>query len=124
MQKEKTSAITIDQYLAALSPEIQAALQRIRNLVKSMAPEAEERISYGIPILRLQRDLIGFASQKKHCSFYTMSPGLPEKLGDLLQDFKVSGTTIHFSPEKPLPEALIRKIISERLAEMPPKKGK
>ena len=66
---------TVDEYLATLLNDVGNVLQKHRHTIKSIAPEAEERIAYRIPIFRLQRDLVGFSAQtnpqKRLCSFYT-----------------------------------------------------
>ena len=67
---------TVDDYLATIVPnDVYKVLQKLRHTIKSIVPEAEERIAYRIPIFRLQRDLVGFSAQtdpqKRLCSFYT-----------------------------------------------------
>ena len=81
-------------------------------------PEVKERIAYKIPVYSLKRDLVGFASQKNHCSLYTMSPRLVEDMRSELMDVRVSGATIHFTPEEPIPEALVVKILRARIQEL------
>jgi len=115
---ENLSPVTVDEYLEALPEHEREALQRLRNIIKSVVPDAKERISYQIPIVYLNRDLVGFASQKSHCSFYTMSPPLVKKFEEELRSYKISGATIHFRPGEHLPESLIRLILEERLNEM------
>lgn len=107
----------IDRYLEALSREDRDALRNLREKLRKLLPEATERIGYGIPIMRRNRDLVGFASQKHHLSFYVMNPELVKKLNPELRPWKSSGGTIHFSPDKPLPEELLEKIIRLRLEE-------
>jgi uncharacterized protein YdhG (YjbR/CyaY superfamily) len=113
---------TVDEYLATVPQDVRKALQKLRRTIKSIVPEAEERIAYRIPIFRLQRDLVGFSAQtnpqKRLCSFYTMSPPLVKAMKKDLQDYKVSGATIHFTPEKPLPAALVKKIVRARVKEL------
>jgi uncharacterized protein YdhG (YjbR/CyaY superfamily) len=113
---------TVDEYLSILPDDVHKELQKLRHTIKSIAPEAEERIAYRIPIFRLQRDLVGFSAQrnpqKRLCSFYTMSPPLVKAMKKDLKDYKVSGTTIHFTPEKPLPAALVKKIVRARVKEL------
>jgi uncharacterized protein YdhG (YjbR/CyaY superfamily) len=106
---------TVDDYLATIVPnDVYKVLQKLRHTIKSIVPEAEERIAYRIPIFRLQRDLVGFSAQtdpqKRLCSFYTMSPSLAKAMKEDLQGYEVSGATIHFTPEKPLPKALVKKL--------------
>jgi uncharacterized protein YdhG (YjbR/CyaY superfamily) len=114
---------TVDEYLATVPSDVHKVLQKLRHTIKSIVPEAEERIAYRIPIFRLQRDLVGFSAQadpqRRLCSFYTMSPPLTKAMKKKdLQGYEVSGATIHFTPEKPLPEALVRKIVRARVKEL------
>jgi uncharacterized protein YdhG (YjbR/CyaY superfamily) len=122
MPGAKNFPTTVDEYLATLPNDVRKVLQKLRHTIKSIVPEAEERIAYRIPIFRLQRDLVGFSAQrnpqKRLCSFYTMSPPLVKAMKKDLQDYEVSGTTIHFIPEKPLPAALVKKIVSARVREL------
>jgi uncharacterized protein YdhG (YjbR/CyaY superfamily) len=107
----------IDAYLEALPDDVRSALQQLRGIIREIAPECTERVSYGIPIFRLQRDLVGLSSQKNHCSLHSMSPPLMKAMEQDLKGFKVSGATIHFTPEKPLPRDLVEKIVRERIKE-------
>ncbi len=71
---------TVDEYLATVPDDGHKVLQKLRHIIKSIVPEAEERIAYRIPIFRLEHDLVGFSVQRnpqeRLCSFYTMSPPL------------------------------------------------
>jgi|SRR5215216_158507 len=113
---------TIDEYLAAVPNDVRKVLQELRQTIKSIVPEAEERIAYRIPVFRLQRDLVGFSAQtdpqKRLCSFYTMSPPLAKAMKKDLQGYEVSRATIHFTTEKPLPAALVKKIVRARVKEL------
>ena len=113
---------TVDEYLATLPNDVRKVLQKLRQTIKSIVPEAEERIAYRIPIFRLQHDLVGFSAQtnpqKRLCSFYTMSPPLAKAMKKDLQDYELSGATIHFTPEKPLPAALVKEIVRARVKEL------
>ncbi len=108
---------TIDQFLAPLSPEKRAALQKLRRAIKSAAPRTEECISYGIPAFRLDgRLLVAFGGGAKHCAFY---PGAhPIKAHqDALKVYDTSKGTIRFQADSPLPVALVRKLVKTRIAE-------
>lgn len=107
----------IDAYLAGLPRDTRAALERVRSIIRAAVPDCTERVSYQIPIFRLQRDLVGISAQKNHCALHTMSPLLMPTLADDLQEVKVSGATLHFTPENPLPEELIEKVVAARRAE-------
>jgi uncharacterized protein YdhG (YjbR/CyaY superfamily) len=104
--------------LAALEEADRAALERVRRIVHLAAPGCTERVSYGIPIFRLSKDLMGMSAAKDHLALHTMSPPLMEALADELAGVKVSGATIHFSAEEPLPEGLLVKVLEARLEEL------
>jgi uncharacterized protein YdhG (YjbR/CyaY superfamily) len=108
---------TIDEYLAPLSNEKRAALEKLRRLIKSAAPKAEECISYGIPAFRLDgRMLVAFGAAAKHCSFY---PGAyPVKTHkEELKAYDTSKGTIRFQVDNPLPATLVRRLVKTRIAE-------
>ena len=110
---------TIDEYLAALSAEHRAALQRVRKAVHAAAPKAEECISYGMPAFRLNGKLIaGFKSAAHHCSFHPMSGATVTTLKAALVGYDTSPGTIRFSPRAALPAILIRKLVKARIAEV------
>jgi uncharacterized protein YdhG (YjbR/CyaY superfamily) len=108
---------TIDQYLAALSQDKRAALEGLRKTIRAVAPEAEECISYQVPAFRQKRMLVGFGAGAKHCSFYLMSSSTVEAHKDELEGYDTSKGTIRFRADKPLPAALVRKLVKARIAE-------
>ena len=109
---------TIDEYLASVSDDKREALEKLRNTIKSIAPEVEECISYQMPAFRLHgRILAGFAAAKNHCSLYPWSASAIVAFSDELTDFSTSKGTIRFQPDKPIPDELIRKIINYRISE-------
>lgn len=113
----KTKPESIDEYLAPLSIEKKAALEKLRRAIKSAAPKAEECISYDFPAFRLDgRLLVAFAAAAKHCAFY---PGaLPVKAHkDELKAYDTDKGTIRFPADSPLPAALVRKLVKTRIAE-------
>ena len=107
----------IDAYLAALPDDIREALARVRAIIRETAPDCTERVSYQIPIFRQQKDLVGLSARQDHCALHTMSPALVAAMADDLKGVKVSGATVHFTPESPLPRALIETIVRERMKE-------
>jgi uncharacterized protein YdhG (YjbR/CyaY superfamily) len=116
-------AKTIDEYLALLSSEKRAALEKLRRAIKAAAPKAEECISYRIPGFRLGgRLLVSFGAGANHCAFY---PGaLPvSALEDELKAYATSKGTIRFPPDRPLPATLVRKLVKCRIAEYAAKKA-
>ena len=117
--KTKNDPAAVDAYLAGLPEAEREALQNLRRLIKDTVPNVEERISYGATVMfSVGRDLVGFNAQQKHLSFFTASRKLAAELKDeITQTHKVSGATIHFSPENPLPEELVKKILRARVEE-------
>ena len=113
-----TKPHTIDEYLAGLSPENRAALQKVRRAVHAAAPAAEECISYGIPAFRLNGKLIaGFKAGATHCSFHPMSGDTVATLKADLDGYHTSRGTIRFSARAGLPATLVRKLVKTRIAE-------
>lgn len=108
---------TIDEYLAALSDAQRGALEKLRKTIRAEAPRAEECISYQIPAYRQDGMLVGFGASANHCAFYLMSSTTVEAHKDELKDYDTSKGTIRFSPDKPLPVALVRKLVKARIAE-------
>ena len=105
---------TIDEYLAGLSDDKRAALERLRKIIKSAAPGAEEGISYGIPGFRLNgKWFIWIGAAANHCAIY----GAIGTEKDELKNYDTSGKgTIRFTPDHPLPAALVKKIVKARIA--------
>lgn len=114
---EAVPARTVDEYLGRLPGDIRMTLEKVRQAIKSAAPEAEEVISYQIPTYKYLGSLVHFAAQKNHCSMTVVSPTITEAFQTELQPYKISGRTIHFSPENPLPAPLIEKIVKVRIRE-------
>src|SRR5262245_57435062 len=109
---------TIDEYLAALSADKRAALEKLRKAIRAAAPKAEECISYGLAAFRLNgRPLVAFGVTSNHCAFYPMSSSTVEAHKDELKDYDTSKGTIRFQANKPLPAALVRKLVKARIAE-------
>ncbi len=109
---------TIDGYLAALSADKRAVLQKIRRAVRAAAPTAEECISYGLPAFRLDgKPLVAFGAATNHCSFFPMSAKTVAAHADELEGYDTSKGTIRFPPGKPLPATLVRKLVLARIAE-------
>jgi uncharacterized protein YdhG (YjbR/CyaY superfamily) len=108
---------TIDDYLAELKPDQRAALEKLRQTIKQAAPQAEECISYGVPAFRQDGMLVGFGASASHCSFFLMSGSTVAKHADELAKYDTSKGTIRFRADKPLPAALVRKLVKARLME-------
>lgn len=105
----------VDAYLAPLPTAERDALERVRSVVLKAIPKATQRVSYGVVVLAASGDLVAFGAATSHMSLYTMSPPLIEALEEDLKRFKVSGSTIQFTSDQPLPANLIQKIVRARL---------
>jgi uncharacterized protein YdhG (YjbR/CyaY superfamily) len=108
-------ARTIDEYLSALSADKRDALQAVRRTVRSVAPAAEECISYGMPAFRLNGMLVGFAAHANHCALYAWNATTIAEFTDELKEFDASKGTVRFTPDKPLPEALVRHLVEAKI---------
>ena len=112
---------TIDEYLAPLSSDKKAALEKLRKDIKSAAPGAEEVISYQIPTFRFRgRMLVSFAAWANHCAFYPGSYPIEAHQNEL-KDYETSKGTIRFPIDSPLPSTLVRKLVKARIAQYPAK---
>ena len=115
---------TIDEYLAGVSADQRAALQRLRRAIQAAAPRAEEGISYGLAAFRLDgKPLVAFGATASHCAFYPMSGSTVAAHKADLAGYDTSKGTIRFTATKPLPVALVRKLVKARLAEIDGRQG-
>ncbi|GGD29551.1 iron chaperone [Sinisalibacter lacisalsi] len=111
-----------DAYLATLPPDQRAALEALRGQIAAAAPQAREVFAYGIPAFRAGpgkgRILLGYAAMKAHLGLYVFEGDLLARLEDRLAGFSTSKGTLRFTPEHPLPDALVREIVAARLTEI------
>jgi len=115
----RVKATSIDAYLATLSGDRRAALAKLRKTIRTIIPRAEECISYGIPAFRLDGVVVaGFCATAKGCSYFPFSGSTLRTLVDELGDYEQTKSSLHFSPDVPLPAGLVRKLIKARVAEM------
>src|SRR5437867_8696044 len=118
MRSTKRSPKTIDEYLASVNANHRDALQKIREAIHAVAPNAEECISYGIPAFRLNgRSLVFFGAWANHCALYPGSSTTLKNFRGDLKGFQISKGTIRFSPDNPLPITLIKKLVKARISE-------
>ncbi|MBU1174751.1 MAG: DUF1801 domain-containing protein [Alphaproteobacteria bacterium] len=107
----------INAYLEKLPDEQRTALEHVRALVKQVAPQAEEALVYGVPGFKQDGGLVCYAAFKAHCGFYPMSPIVLDAMKAELAGFETAKGTIRFTPEKPIPDALIAAIVRRRIEE-------
>ena len=108
---------SVDAYIAAQKEDKQPVLEHIRQVIRRIVPQAEETISYQIPMYKYHGMLVGFAAHTNHCSFTTANATTLEMFREALNGYKFSPSTVQFSPEKPLPDELLERIIRQRVAE-------
>jgi uncharacterized protein YdhG (YjbR/CyaY superfamily) len=112
----RTSAESVDDYLAQLPPPQSAALATLRARIREIAPTAVEVIAYGMPGYRLHgRPLLYFGAAKAHCALYPGNGTLIADIAEELAGFSVSKGAIRFTPEHPLPVQLVDRIIRMRV---------
>ncbi|HTK21254.1 MAG TPA: DUF1801 domain-containing protein [Mucilaginibacter sp.] len=106
-----------NDYLLTQPAEFRPRLTELRNLIKSIVPNAEEVFSYQVHCFKQVYMLVGIGTTKEYCSLYTMSSKLIKQIKDELKEYKISGMTLHFSPDEPLPVDIITRIVLLRLQE-------
>ena len=115
----KASPTTVDEYLAAVPEPARSALETIRAAIRSVVPpESTEIISYKIPAFRHKKVLVWYAAFANHCSLFPTAAVI-EEFKDKLKGYSTSKGTIHFPLDKPMPVALIKKLVKARVAAAP-----
>jgi uncharacterized protein YdhG (YjbR/CyaY superfamily) len=115
--KSRSGTKDVDGYIAALSEDVRVTLEKLRQTIKAAAPMAEEVISYQIPAYKYHGPLVFFAAFKNHCSLYVPGRSALERFESELKPYDISGATVRFSPDNPLPAALVTKIVRARIEE-------
>ena len=113
----RMKARTVDEYIKGFPPGVQDALQDLRKTIRTAAPDAEEKIGYGMPGYRQSGWLVFFGGFKDHCSFFPASKAVVQGHKKELKGFETKAGTIHFTPEHRLPAALVKRIVKERMRE-------
>lgn len=108
----------VDEYLARVPEPARSTLQKVRATIRSVVPpEATETISYGMPTFKYKGSLVAFGAFSDHCSLFPMNASLIKSFKDELQRFETSKGTIRFALDKPLPAALLKKLVKARIAD-------
>src|ERR1700730_17985037 len=112
------AAKTVDEYLAGTPEPARSTLKHVRAVIKSVVPkETTEVISYGIPMFKYNGMLVGYAAFKNHCSLFPTGSGVLDQFEKELKGYRTSKGTIRFPAEKPLADALVKKIVKARVKE-------
>jgi uncharacterized protein YdhG (YjbR/CyaY superfamily) len=113
-----TGPRNVEGYLAALPGDARRALERLRETIRSAVPEATETISYKMPAVKHQgRYVVWYAAFKDHCSLFPASARVLEAHGEELKAYVSGKGTLRFSLDKPIPAALVKKVVKTRLEE-------
>jgi uncharacterized protein YdhG (YjbR/CyaY superfamily) len=122
--KSKQAPKNIEEYLAGVPEPARGTLNRIRAAIQSAAPPgATETISYGMPAFKYKGVLVWFAAFSNHCSLFPTA-SVVEAFKSDLKGFSTSKGTIRFPIDKPLPAALVRKLVKARVAHIESRKGR
>jgi uncharacterized protein YdhG (YjbR/CyaY superfamily) len=106
-------------YFASLPPVVRTRIKTIRDMVRDIAPDAVEVFSYGIPGFKLDgKPLVWYAAFTHHTSLYPMTASIRKAHASALKGYKMSTGTVQFPLDKPLPAALIKRLVKARLAEL------
>jgi len=109
-------ATNVDEYLAGVPKEARATLEKLRKTIKAVAPKATEVISYQMPMYKQNGMVVGFAAFKDHCSIFPGS-AVMDAHKEELKHYDTSKGTIRFPANKPLPAALVKKLVKARIKE-------
>jgi uncharacterized protein YdhG (YjbR/CyaY superfamily) len=109
-------ARAVEDYLDRVPEPVRGTLERMRATIRSAAPaDATEAISYGMPAFRYKGALVAYAAFKDHCSFFPMNSSLIRIFAEELKEYKTRKGTIQFPMDKPLPAALVKKMVKSRV---------
>jgi uncharacterized protein YdhG (YjbR/CyaY superfamily) len=114
MKEKNDHPTTVDEYIAQFPEDVQMILLKIRALIKELAPQAVEKISYQMPGYHLNGSLVWFAGHEKYIGFYPTGSGI-EAFKDELSGYKWSKGAVQFPLDRPIPYDLIRKITRYRV---------
>ncbi len=118
MKRDRVAAPrTVSEYLAEVPSDKRSALQDLRKVIRSVAPDAEEVMSYGMPAFRQKRMLVYYAAFENHCSLF-IGAAARSRFAAALKPYAGGKGTVQFTPEHPLPASLVRRIVKARMAEI------
>jgi uncharacterized protein YdhG (YjbR/CyaY superfamily) len=115
---EDNQPYSFSSFLSTQEAQFRPCLSALHQLIRSVVPpDTEETFSYQVHCFKYIYMLVGIGTSKKYCSLYTMSSGLVKKMKNELAACKISGMTLHFNPDEPLPTEIITRIVLARMQE-------
>lgn len=114
---ETSKPKTVDEYIAVAAPQVKEHLERLRIAIMQTAPDAQESISYEMPVYKQNGVVVYFGGFTKHVSLFP-GPDAIAAFKEELADYKTSNGTIQFQLNKPIPVALVKKIVKYNLAKL------
>ncbi len=111
-----SSGVQVDAYIAGFPPEVQSRLEQMRQAIAKLAPGATETISYGIPTFKLHGNLVHYAAYANHVGFYPGGAGIAA-FQEEIAGYKSAKGSVQFPHDRPLPIALVKKVVKYRVAQ-------
>lgn len=109
----------VDDYLDKLDPPKRSTLQAVRETILSLIPDAEQGLSYGVPVFRVGgKNVAGFSAARAHLSYLPHSGSVTSALAAELRDYECSKGAVRFGVDKPLPKRIVRLLVDARRAEL------
>lgn len=123
MKSNESASGEVDEFIARYPADVQKVLQKIRGIIREVAPEAKETINYGIPTFTLNGNLVHYSALTNHIGFYPTPSGI-EKFKKELSKYEGAKGSVKFPLDEPIPYELIRKITEFRVKEQQAKAKK
>ena len=113
------SAAEVDEYLRGIDEPKRTTLQALRRTILEIVPDAEQVLSYRVPAFRVRGTTIaGFAAFKDHLSYLPFSGSVLDRLGDDLEGYAMTKSSLHFPVDRALPKRLVERLIAARMEEI------